>query len=113
MHRILAALLWTVALPAQHFEVASIKRNPDCSGRHPLGARTPGRINIQCETIEGLIQGTYVSFANGVTLNPAMVEIAGLPGWVKSEYYDVVAKAEDQAPVAKMWGPMMQALLEE
>lgn len=53
-------------------------------------------------------------FANGRSLDPtALTLIDGLPKWADSEYYEVVAKAEDAPTQAMMHGPMMQALLED
>ncbi len=36
-----------------------------------------------------------------------------VPSWIDDSFYEVNAKAEDNAPIAKMAGPMLQTLLEE
>jgi hypothetical protein len=65
------------------FDVASVKFGTDC-GRAPNdpgprgpGISSPGRLEIHCATVEALIQGAYVGFANGVTFNRAELEIRG------------------------------------
>jgi len=40
-------------------------------------------------------------------------QIAGAPGWIDSEHYDVQAKAESNPSVQQMEGPMLRRLLEE
>jgi uncharacterized protein (TIGR03435 family) len=114
-----AMLLAVVAIshaqtPRPQFEVASVKRNTECGNRRGGGVPpAPGRLNLGCQTPMGLIQAAYVGFANGVSINLKIPEITGAPAWAQSDTYDVTAKAEDHAPVAQMWGPMLQALLED
>jgi uncharacterized protein (TIGR03435 family) len=100
---------------APHFEVAAIKPAPDCglsaTGGGKVGLMAPGRIEVECATIWNLIGGAY-----GVDehLQRQRVQIEGGPGWLKSETYSVIAKAEDgKASVSMMMGPMMRALMEE
>ncbi len=59
-----------------------------------------------------LLQGAYIIFATGMESRAAQTEITGGPDWMRSERYDVAAKAEGPATVAQMLGPMMQVLLE-
>jgi len=40
-------------------------------------------------------------------------QIAGAPGWIESEHYDVQAKADSNPSVKLMEGPMLRSLLEE
>ena len=40
-------------------------------------------------------------------------QIAGTPGWIDTEHYDVQAKAESNPSVQQMEGPMLRRLLEE
>jgi uncharacterized protein (TIGR03435 family) len=40
-------------------------------------------------------------------------QIAGAPGWIESEHYDLQAKAENNPSVQQMEGPMLRLLLEE
>jgi len=96
------------------FEVAAIKLNSSCGyGPGRGGApQSPGTLSLDCHTVQNLIQMAYDSWANGVSLNPRIIQIFGGPGWIDSEYYDIHAKAEGGAPVPKMAGPMLQTLLE-
>jgi uncharacterized protein (TIGR03435 family) len=100
--------------PQSQFEVASVKLNSDCGdfrgGRVPF---SPGRITMECTTLQNLIQAAYVFFANGVSLNQEMAQISGGPGWVQSDHYDVAAKAEGAAQVEQMMGPMLRTFLED
>jgi uncharacterized protein (TIGR03435 family) len=98
------------------FEVASIKLDKTCDGR--VGHDTPpvvspGRLQLNCLSLERLIQFAYVSFANGVRFSRQVLEITGGPNWIRSNQYDLVAKAETNAGVAQMSGPMLQTLLED
>src|SRR5580658_1546681 len=106
---LMQASLSRAQTPPPHFAVASVKLNSDCGnfrgGRVPF---SPGRITMECTTLQNLIQSAYVFFANGVSLNQEMVQISGGPGWVESDRYDVAAKAEGAAQVEQMMGPMMR-----
>jgi uncharacterized protein (TIGR03435 family) len=53
--------------------------------------------------------------ANGRAIDPKGItmQVLGGPGWVDSDYYEIVAKAEGAPGQAIMHGPMMQSLLEE
>jgi uncharacterized protein (TIGR03435 family) len=94
------------------FEAASIKRNGDCRG--PGKAMpTPGRVMLPCMTLEQLIQAAYGMFGDGVSRKPQVLDVSGGPGWVKTDFYDVSAKAEGSPRIEMMVGPMMQALLED
>lgn len=99
------------------FDVASIKLGADCDGNGPgprgPGVSRPGTLEINCATLESLIQRAYGAFADGVSFKRTELEIAGGPAWVRSDRYDVVAKIEGGAHVAQMSGPMLQRLLEE
>jgi uncharacterized protein (TIGR03435 family) len=100
------------AQPAHpQFEVASVKRSTTCGGRG--GGPSPGRFDLECTTVQNLIQLAYGAFANGVRMNPQMLDITGAPDWVKFDTYQVTAKAEGDAPFSQMAGPMLQALLED
>jgi len=103
--------------PRPQFDVASIKLNPDCGNRAGRGGGqnpfSTGRLNMECVTLERLIQLAYGTFADGASPNMQMLQITGGQGWVQSEYYDLAAKAEGAARVEQMMGPMMQTLLED
>jgi uncharacterized protein (TIGR03435 family) len=98
------------------FEVASIKLNANCGGG--FGGRggrpfSTGRVNMECVTVQNLIQLAYGSFADGVSFNQTMLQVSGGPGWIESERYYLMAKAEGAARVEQMMGPMLRALLED
>jgi uncharacterized protein (TIGR03435 family) len=99
------------------FEVASIKLNKTCAdrgqGRDERPIVSPGRMQMNCMTLGALIDLAYSRFANGVSLSHQVLEIMRAPGWIRSERYDVAAKAENNAGVAQMSGPMLQTLLED
>jgi len=100
--------------PRPEFEVASVKLNPNCGNWHGGGAPfSPGRLKMECATLQSLIQSAYVFFADGVSFNQEMIQITGAPGWAESDQYDVAAKAEGAAPVQQVMGPMLRALLED
>ena len=99
------------------FEAATIKPNADCGngrggpmGGGPMG---PGRLSMGCTTVQMLVQLAYGSFANGARPDPRRLQVVGAPEWVESDHFDVVAKAEGDADLTQMAGPMMQTLLED
>jgi uncharacterized protein (TIGR03435 family) len=51
-------------------------------------------------------------FADGVSQNPRRMQIFGGPDWARTETWNIEARGGD-APVAKMYGPMLQKLLED
>jgi uncharacterized protein (TIGR03435 family) len=105
------------AAPQPQFDVASIKLNSSCGNRAGRGGGqnpfSTGRLNMECVTLQRLIQLAYVTFADGFSPDTKMLQISGGPGWVQSEFYDLTAKAEGAARVEQMMGPMLRALLED
>src|SRR5262245_16752819 len=85
------------------FEVASVKPSASASDRALLQA-VPGRLLMQ-----NFAPRTFIVLAYGV----ADHQVAGGPNWIGSDRYDVQAKAEGDATVQQMEGPMLQALLVE
>ena len=112
---VLALAAAAVCSAAPHFEVASIKRSKDCPpGLRSGGENTPGRLVLHCQLLSGMIISAYVRFADGrFTTQPRPVPISGGPSWIDSDFYDITAKAEGTPADAVMWGPMLQALLED
>jgi uncharacterized protein (TIGR03435 family) len=98
------------------FEVASIrhcKDTPAPGQRSGGGNSSPGRLNIGCTPVRGLISQAYLLFVNGrfrVGLPPP---IEGGPAWINSESYEINARAEDSVSLDVMNGPMLQSLLED
>lgn len=111
-----AAALMAPIATSQGFEVASIKPCKDASqARGGRGNSTPGRLNINCRSVLGVIQEAYLKYDDGHA-NPLWVmnvPIEGGPPWTRTERFDFDAKAEGPASVEMMSGPMMQALLED
>ncbi len=101
---------------APRFDVASVKL---CKDDVPFEARTgagissPEMLDINCQTLKGLIQMAYIAFASGVRVTPNRVEIEGGPKWINSERYNIKAKAEGVISQVMMHGPMLQSLLED
>ena len=110
------------------FEVASIR--PGCAGGGPgksidtkqkgggaIPASSPGRLSVcgpLAQDMGGLIQKAYGRFANGRRNPPwAVVPVEGGPAWVQTDPYLISARAEDDASLELMQGPMLQALLED
>jgi uncharacterized protein (TIGR03435 family) len=103
--------------PTPKFEVVSVK---PCRDDITPGARTgggnssPGRLNIQCQTVKGLINIAFVLFANGRTANlAAQIPIEGGPTWIDADRYTIDATTGSPQRAAMMQGPMLQALLED
>jgi uncharacterized protein (TIGR03435 family) len=97
------------------WDVVSVKLNQGCGGRgRGISAPpSPGRLNMECNTLESLILMAYVVFQNGNSPTMKRIPVTGGPAWIRSEMYAINAKAEGAAPVAEMLGPMLQALLED
>jgi uncharacterized protein (TIGR03435 family) len=91
------------------FEVASVKLAPN-------GCRSftsPGRMS-QCNSLAGYIQIAYNLAAFGPLRRPGRrLQILGGPEWLKTDPYEIIAKATGDAPSDQMHGPMIQVLLEE
>jgi len=84
----------------------------------PGGPGTSGRFN-ECRPLADFIRMAYVIYADGhfhgVWGSPfdGGPPIEGAPGWVASEPYRILAKAEGTPGREMMSGPMLQALLED
>ncbi len=119
---VLLATAWGQDTPAQKFEVATIRLcDSDGGGRSGGGKSSPGRLVLNCQTLgdadrsfPGLIAQAYGLFANGHRNPPwALLPVEGGPAWLKSDRYEIVAKAAGDASLDMMNGPMLQALLED
>ncbi len=91
------------------FEVASIRPcEPALPGAGRRGGLsvTPGRLHVICMTVNALAQIAYgVGFRFPIE--------GGGPAWIRSDGYDIEAKAEGNPSAQMMQGPMLQALLED
>ena len=105
-------LLLAVAMAnAQSFEVATVKRCTIEPGSRGGGAPSPGRLNLGCVPLRDLIHTAFLNYGDGLGVNGPKIQ--GGPGWIDDSFYEINAKAEGNAPLAKMAGPMLQALLED
>jgi uncharacterized protein (TIGR03435 family) len=102
---------WAQGPERPHFEVASLKPNPQC--KNNAHVFSPILIEWSCITLERLIHNAYVTFADGKKLNPNDTEIVGMPNWASSDTYSLSAKAEGATVLPFMAGPMLQVLLED
>jgi uncharacterized protein (TIGR03435 family) len=84
------------------FEVASIRSNP--SGGAAYIYPLPGRLRLTNFSLRRLILSAY---------SVEDYQISGDPPWISSHYYDIEAKADGDASVKEMEGPMLRALLED
>jgi uncharacterized protein (TIGR03435 family) len=98
-----SSLLGQTNSPGAAFEVASVKPSTNASDRALVQA-VPGRL-----LMENFAPRTLIVLAYGV----ADYQVAGGPSWIGSDRYDVQAKAQGDATVQQMEGPMLRALLVE
>ena len=82
-------------------------------GGIPVSA--PGRLDLRCSTVMQFIRQAYVTYADGKGNSSLVnvVSIEGGPSWIRSDLYDLTAKAEGNPSPEKMRGPMLQAVLED
>ena len=105
------------------FEVASVKPcrsdavAPGARGGGEGGSVSPGRMTLNCQTVSSLITAAYIIYADGRgDTDPGLVlttPIEGGPSWIDAERYTIEAVATADANEGLMYGPMLQALLEE
>jgi len=90
--------------PKPAFDVASIKRNIDTPvGDAQFATEADGRLIVVNNPISGVIVNAY-----GITYE----QLAEVPGWVRSERYDILARGPASSERKEMM-LMLQALLAE
>lgn len=85
------------------FEVAAVRVNKTANARDEFKMLPSGQVRIRHASMKDLIQGAW---------NLEDYAIAGGPGWIDGEYYDVIAKALPNTPMPAM-ERMLQNLLKE
>jgi uncharacterized protein (TIGR03435 family) len=108
---VIAAAALTAAVFAQadkgvlSFEVASIRRNPAADARGSMGPQPGGRFVMVNGTVQSLITLAY-----GLPFDDSTVDA---PAWVRTERYDLNAKAGNPSPTFDEVRLMLRALLKE
>ncbi len=95
-------LLGSIILPAQTFEVASIKPNAASDHRVSIQMQPGGRF---------VATGVPIRLLIGLAYNVRDFQITGGPSWMNDQFYDVNAKAEtgkDRVTMEEM-RPMFKA----
>jgi uncharacterized protein (TIGR03435 family) len=105
--KLLAVLLIAAALPAQTFEVASVKRSaqqntPGMILSRPGQSEDPGRIRWASVSLKALVEMAY---------HVDMDQIDG-PQWIEDERYEVIAKRPPETTLDQL-RVMVQNMLQE
>jgi uncharacterized protein (TIGR03435 family) len=102
------------------FDIVSIK--PCSADSLPPGARSgpvnvsAGRMVLNCMTTLSFVARAFVDYTNGQSQGAAAnrrLPIEGLPAWTNSEHYTIEAATQDTFDRSTMFGPMLQAVLED
>lgn len=112
---VLTAILVAVAsvlaqVPRPAFEVASVRPNKSGDGMVRLGIEPGGRFTATNVPLRLLIRNAY---------QVQDFQLVDAPDWIRSERFDIVAKAEADVPPGPIGGPpgpmqlMLQSLLAE
>src|SRR4026209_1325328 len=84
------------AVSAPSFEVASVKANKAGEPGSRIRLEPGGRITVSNYSLRGLVQFAYQLQG---------FQIEGGPGWISSDRFDIVAKAEGDPPPVSTGGP--------
>ena len=107
------------------FDVVSIKPCKTVPRNGGSTNTSPGRVSLECTTMEGLIRNAYLAYPDGkpwpiqnglktpMPHHHSQEALKGMPAWVKSEHFTIDAKADRPAGMEMMMGPMMQTVLKE
>lgn len=90
------------------------------------GKPTPGRLHLECVTLDNLVHDVYLTFPEGKPINAGngllalpvtywqwRQQIKGSTGWINSDRFTIDGKADGPVSDAMMRGPMMQKVLKE
>lgn len=108
------AILGQQPAPKPAFEVATVKANLSKGTDASMRVDPGGRFRAVNAPVFWLIAGAYGTFQG--PLRPS--QVAGAPGWLESERYDINAKAADAAALpidatVVTMRPFLQSLLED
>jgi uncharacterized protein (TIGR03435 family) len=92
------------AAAPQSFEAASIKPSAETGNRVMIGISPGGRYTASAVTVKFLIQQAF---------DIRDYQIQGGPGWIGSDRFDIVAKAETPDLNREKLKPLLQSLLAE
>lgn len=88
--------------PAPSFEVASVKANKADGPGSRIQIQPGGRFTVSNYSLRGLIQFAYQLQG---------FQIEGGPGWISSDRFDILAKAEGDPPPVPPGGPPSQMIV--
>lgn len=91
------------AQPLMRFEVASVKPSAPGDDRGRILSLSGGLFRVQMEPLGEMIYGAF---------GARSFEVVGIPAWVRSARYDIVARAAGNVSADKMW-PMVLPLLQD
>jgi uncharacterized protein (TIGR03435 family) len=105
------------------FDVVSVKpcdpnaASPIATGRGAnMGASSPGRFIIECQSALALINTAFISYAGGRANLPGerpAMDLDQGPDWIRTERWAIEATADPATSPLVMRGPMMQRVLED
>jgi uncharacterized protein (TIGR03435 family) len=107
------SIRWIQTSPAA-FEVTSVRSDPGCTARPRTGQTvSPGRLNLECITLQDLVEYAYGVWADAANPNPKRPYVRGGPSWVSSDRYNINAIATGNPSRGQLNGPLLRILLEE
>jgi uncharacterized protein (TIGR03435 family) len=98
--------------PTPRWDVVSVKPHAPSARRVPVTV-TPARIEFHCVNVIGLIRLAYDAQMPNPFVSSDRDPVSGGPGWIKTDNFEIVAKAEGTPSGNAMVGPMLQSILED